>query len=178
VTKPVLQALVLADHIYQDRLTGKMIIAGTFTRLTRGRHPQGPLTVRTEFGPGGMPIPPPPPADAGGSEQQRPQPVHPASIGVAGSPFVYVCLTDIHASAKLELRYVDLLDHKLLMRCEMEVRCNDPLLPVEISIPLPAPLPAPHDGVYSMELLCEEELLGSWRVSVTTGDGKTNEERP
>jgi len=77
-----------------------MIIAGTFTRLTRGRHPQGPLTVRTEFGPGGMPIPPPPlfgpggmpippppPADAGGSEQQRPQPVHPASIGVAGSPF-------------------------------------------------------------------------------------------
>ena len=31
--KPVLQALVLADHVYQDKTTGKMVIAGTFNRL-------------------------------------------------------------------------------------------------------------------------------------------------
>jgi hypothetical protein len=97
---------------------------------------------------------------------------------MAGSPFVYVCLTDIHASVKLELRYVDLRDHKSLMRAELEVQCNDPLRAVEISIPVPAPLPTPHDGVYSMELLCDEELLGSWRVSVITRDGTTSEERP
>ena len=31
--KPVLQALVLADHIYVDGRTGKKVIAGTFNRL-------------------------------------------------------------------------------------------------------------------------------------------------
>jgi len=31
--RPVLQAMVLADHVYQDRLSGKYIIAGTFGRI-------------------------------------------------------------------------------------------------------------------------------------------------
>ena len=30
---PTLQALVLADHVYQDVMTGKKVIAGTFNRL-------------------------------------------------------------------------------------------------------------------------------------------------
>jgi hypothetical protein len=33
VTVPVLQALVLADQIYVDKLTGKKVIAGTFNTL-------------------------------------------------------------------------------------------------------------------------------------------------
>ena len=33
LTTTVLQALVLADHVYVDRLTGKKVIAGTFNRL-------------------------------------------------------------------------------------------------------------------------------------------------
>ena len=33
IEKPVLQALVLADHIYVDKDTGKKIIAGTFHEL-------------------------------------------------------------------------------------------------------------------------------------------------
>ena len=33
VAKPILQALVLADHVYTDVQTGKKIIAGTFSRL-------------------------------------------------------------------------------------------------------------------------------------------------
>lgn len=31
--QPVLQAMVLADHVYQDRMSGKYIIAGTFGRI-------------------------------------------------------------------------------------------------------------------------------------------------
>ena len=31
--RPVLQALVLADHVYVDARTGKKVIAGTFNRL-------------------------------------------------------------------------------------------------------------------------------------------------
>ncbi len=33
MVKPTLQALVLADHIYVDRDSGKKVIAGTFNRL-------------------------------------------------------------------------------------------------------------------------------------------------
>lgn len=38
--KPVLQALVLADHIYTDRDSRKHIIAGTFNRLSAPSLPQ------------------------------------------------------------------------------------------------------------------------------------------
>lgn len=38
--KPTLQALVLADHIYVDRFTGKNVIAGTFNRLWAEKFPQ------------------------------------------------------------------------------------------------------------------------------------------
>ena len=31
--KPLLQALILADHVYQDAQTGKKVIAGTFNQL-------------------------------------------------------------------------------------------------------------------------------------------------
>src|SRR5207253_8065714 len=34
--KPVLQSLILADHVYEDKLTGKRIIAGVFNRIIRG----------------------------------------------------------------------------------------------------------------------------------------------
>ena len=36
---PVLQALVLADHIYVDRFTGNKVIAGTFNHLWAGQFP-------------------------------------------------------------------------------------------------------------------------------------------
>lgn len=172
VTKPVLQALVLADHVYQDRFTGKWIISGTFTTMTRGRI-QGPVTIRTQLDPH---APGAPPLIEGDVTQM--QAVHQGTIGQAGSPFVYLCLTDIHDLAKLDLQFVSLVDHKLLMRCEMTVRCPDPLRTVEMGIPLPIALPMEHDGVYSMELYCEEELLGSWRVTRVTRDEEKSEERP
>ena len=37
--KPVLQALVLADHVYVDAETGKKIIAGTFNELHAAEFP-------------------------------------------------------------------------------------------------------------------------------------------
>ena len=39
VAKPVLQALVLADNVYQDGRTGKMVIAGTFSKLWATQFP-------------------------------------------------------------------------------------------------------------------------------------------
>lgn len=37
---PVLQALILADHVYEDAGTGKKIIAGTFNALWSATFPQ------------------------------------------------------------------------------------------------------------------------------------------
>lgn len=37
--KPVLQALVLADHVYTDMHSGKKVIAGTFNRLWTRKFP-------------------------------------------------------------------------------------------------------------------------------------------
>ena len=37
--KPVLQALVLADHVYVDAQTGKKVIAGTFNELRAAEFP-------------------------------------------------------------------------------------------------------------------------------------------
>ena len=38
--KPILQAMVLADQVYQDVVTGKFVIAGTFGRIhVHNNHP-------------------------------------------------------------------------------------------------------------------------------------------
>jgi hypothetical protein len=45
--KPILQSLILADHVYEDKLTGKRIIAGVFNRIIRSKRLMkqlGPLT--------------------------------------------------------------------------------------------------------------------------------------
>ncbi len=42
---------------------------------------------------------------------------------------------------------------------------TDRLATVEVSLPLPA-LPTPHAGVYALELLCGDVLLGSHRVRI------------
>src|SRR6478736_1940762 len=51
--RPVLQSLILADHVYEDKLTGKRIIAGVFNRIIRG------VRVLRQMGP---PVPQPQPA--------------------------------------------------------------------------------------------------------------------
>ena len=153
MTKPVLQALVLADQLYQDKDTGKMVIAGTFTRYIVS--PQERETEVAEVG-------------KENEESERiPQIGNMPIIGKSSSPFVYICLTDVRGEANLELRYVDLTDNTALMKADLNVRCKDPLQAVELKVPLPQ-LPCPHFGAYALELLYDDELLGSWRVTVTS----------
>lgn len=37
--KPALQAILLCDHLYLDKATGKFVIAGTFTRISAAAFP-------------------------------------------------------------------------------------------------------------------------------------------
>ncbi len=39
MVKPILKALLLADQVYQDKTTGKIVIAGTFNRIWAARFP-------------------------------------------------------------------------------------------------------------------------------------------
>ena len=166
---PVLQAMLLADQVYQDRGTGKYVICGIFSAIhftpkddaAGSDRPAGSGSGGGGFGSG--------PAGEPGegfdplSSTPPPTPVPIARLVRAGSPFAYVSLTELKGSRKFELRYVDLAENNVLFGTAFEVSCRDPLETIQITVPLP-PLPIPHEGVYVLELLCEGELLGSHRV--------------
>lgn len=165
---PVLQAMLLADQVYQDRETGKYIICGIFSVIhyvpnepprTEDK-PAASLSEEDETDggdePGGG-------GGGGGSVPPAPTPVPINRLVRAGSPFVYLSLTELQGSGKFELRYVDLNENSLVFGTAFEVSCRDPLETIQIVIPLP-PLPIPHEGVFALELLCDGELLGSHRV--------------
>lgn len=140
--KPVLQALVVADHIYQDQQTGKKIICGTFTTLRFSRKPpvaevQKPDGTKQMVFAGGM---------------------H------SGSPYAYVCLTDVCDGTRVQLRFVHLTQNIALFGTEAVLSGIDRLSTVEMIFPLPQ-LPIAEPGDYALELVCEDSLLGSWRIT-------------
>lgn len=146
--KPVLQAMVLADHVYQDRTTGKFIIAGTFGSM---------WIAEQRLSPPDSPLPP-------SSEiKENPQQLS-GPIVAAGSPYLYVALTEIHGEVPLRLRYVNLEDAGVLLEGHITVTSSDPVGVAEYCFPMPK-LPM-KPGTYSLDLLHDEEILGSWRVSI------------
>ena len=140
--KPVLQALLLADRIYEDKSTGKKIVAGIFHRLFFQK-PAKTATIEKD------------------GDDQR---LIPGGLQ-AGSPYAYVSLTDVRGTRRFALRYVYLDDDQVILKLDFEVSCDDPLQTVEIVVPLPS-LPTPNPGTYALELLCEDEPIGSFRVKV------------
>jgi len=152
VPKPMLQALVLADHIYQDKSTGKMVIAGTFNRLNVFTGNAPPDAASRPAQPTEQP-----------SEGLRKLGYR--EICKVGSPWAYVSLTELHGTVPLELRYVDLSNNAVLLRVELSVKSGSPLDTVEVAVQLPV-LPTPHAGTYALELLSNNEPVGSHRVTV------------
>ena len=188
--KPVLQALLLADHVYQDKDTGKKIIAGTFNSLSISKTKAPPKDAEQgavgrgagdggqEAGGGGpqQNLAGPqqnlggPQQNLGGPQQNRPRQLSTAEISRLGNPTAFVSLTDVHGTTDLELRYVDLADQNVLMMLKFRVFSDDPLKTVEAILPVP-PLPTPHPGVYALELVCKEEPLGSLRIAAVEMPG-------
>ena len=160
---PVLQAMLLADQVYQDRDTGKYVICGIFSAIHFVPNEPPPDTDRSAGtddsgrGDGGKAVDTPLPS------APAPAPVPIARLVRAGSPFAYVSLTELQGTRKFELRYVDLEENSVLFGTAFEVSCRDPLETIQITVPLP-PLPIPHEGVFVLELLCDGEMLGSHRV--------------
>src|SRR5262245_6266933 len=303
--KPVLQSLILADHVYEDKLTGKRIIAGVFNRIIRGvrvlrqmgpqvpQVPQQPPAYNPQqqlgyapqqpaaqpqyqqpaaqqamqppppaYTPAPQPAPPSsqpgfaapgpathtpmeqpaippsevaPPAPPGsqpgfvapGPATQPPAyapppsqpaaPSHPELYGQSsqiiqpgapvpqqpapapytpppqpmpplgppgtplqpgqrvleipptglqsGSPFAYLSLTEVRGLNNFVLELVNLADESQLFRSDLQVNCPDPLLTVEMTVPLP-PISPPQAGIYALQLLHNNEILGSLRIIV------------
>jgi hypothetical protein len=271
--KPVLQSLILADHVYEDKLTGKRIIAGVFNRIIRGVKvikqmgppmpvplpqapapfvqtilpgqaiPQAPASQPTAPGVPGVvnqpepyqqpapayqppatqpaptgapapasspaptssppssapayappaapapqaaapvqpsiPVPPPPqaapafPAYPTGQMGPPGTPLQPGQrvleippTGLqSGSPFAYLSLTEIRGPNAFVLQLVNLAEDTQLFRSDLRVDCPDPLLTVEMTVPLP-PIAPTNAGIYALELLHNNEILGSLRIIV------------
>ena len=157
---PVLQAMLLADQVYQDRGTGKYVICGIFSAI----HfvPKEPPNGRGHSDETGTLDEGPREGESKAtSEPSAPVPI--ARLVRAGSPFAYLSLTELQGTRQFELRYVDLEENNVLFGTTFEVSCRDPLETIQITVPLP-PLPIPHEGVFVLELLCDGEILGSHRV--------------
>ena len=137
--RPVLQSLLVADHVYTDAGTGKKIIAGVFQQLF---------------------------FYSKSSIEQASQLKHVQAGGYqSGSPFAYASLTDVLGEQKFELRYVCLRNEAVVFTIGFDLACHDRLQNVELSLPLP-PLPTEPPGVYALELLWNSEPLGSYRIVV------------
>lgn len=150
--KPVLQALVVADRIYEDK-SGKKIIVGTFNTWAFSRQP--PIGQINH---------------SNGTSQR-------VILGgvQAGSPSAYLSLTDVCDGTKLILRFVNLTKNMVILSSGASVKNTNRLEMVELVFPLPA-LPIVEAGTYALEVLCEGAILGSWRITGIDLDSQKKKE--
>ncbi len=142
--RPVLQAILLAERVYEDK-SGKKIIAGTFNRLfinRKGKIPEDHPTDSTKK------------LLKGG--------------GDIGSPYVYVSLTDLVPEVEITLKVINVSKNEVVLEWgPVKVICPDRLATVELVLPLPPPtMYMTEAGTYSLDLIWKDELLGSHRVTV------------
>jgi hypothetical protein len=142
--KPILQALLLCDRVYQDR-SGKFIIVGVFDRWF--------FKPRVEDKREEQPLP--------FVEQLK----SPAEFQDVGTPWVYLSLTDVKGPTKLELRFESLTGAEVYFSALLEVTSSDPLTSVQFGLPVPR-LPS-KAGDYILELLHENVSLGAHRVNIS-----------
>lgn len=150
--KPILQALVVADRIYEEK-NGKKIIAGTFNKWIFTKNPPIQKINRPDGTEGQVLI--------GGMQ--------------AGAPFAYLSLTDICNGAKLQCQFVNLTKNAVLFGTELQITIDNRLEMIEVVLPLPM-LPITEAGTYALEVLCENELLGSWKITGIDMDTKKEDE--
>lgn len=154
--KLLLCAMVVAEKVYRDSDTGKFLIIGTFRKVTV--HKRRAVSVSEE-------------AIAHDSEISGPAVVlSEKDVGDAGTPSLYLAMAGIREELKLRLRYVKLDTEEVFFEGRFEVHCTDPLVLVEKACRLPS-LVGPA-GAYSLDLLCDGELLGQWRITVETIEEK------
>ena len=141
--KPVLQALVLAERIYEDK-SGKKIIAGTFDGIATGEI--GLPEVRL--------------AD-GSSTKLIPAGTDP------GCPSAYISLTDVVDGTEIGLQYVNISKNEVIFQTGFKLNVASRLQTVEIIAPLPPiGMLGKEEGTFSLDVVWNGEILGSHRLLV------------
>lgn len=146
--KPIVQAMLIADHVYQDVATKKYVIAGIFNQINFQRKE----SLEQEHGPNIVP---------GGVN--------------AGSPFLYLSMVELNGIYEFVLRYSSLKTDQSLFQTEFRVECKQPLAVIELAFGLP-PLPAFAEDTFALELLWKDESIASVRVIVRERHTKGNED--
>jgi hypothetical protein len=77
---------------------------------------------------------------------------------------LYCGLRDVHGSLTLSFRYTDLQDNSILVDRSLPVRHDDPLVTLDVVVAIKK-IPVPHAGVYLWELVWENEVIGSSRLT-------------
>jgi hypothetical protein len=90
-----------------------------------------------------------------------------AALSVSGSPYLYLALTGVHGKVPLTIAFVNHADDEVIFDAVLEIMSADPVTVSEYCVPLPQ-LPIPRAGVYSIDLLYQGEILGSWRLMAGT----------
>ena len=140
--KPVLQALVLAEKVWTLD-DGRKAICGTFTKVVIQKR-----VAQPEVDSDGNTIVP---------------------SGGAGAPWAYLSLTGVAGETVLQLRFVNLRHNRPVFHTQVELECEDRLATVEFALPLPY-LAVDEPGDYAFDLVCDDEILGTWRVEVEVDD--------
>lgn len=141
--KPTIQTFLLADHVYQDVITKKHIICGTFSTFTHNK-PKG--KEETDTGERKVVLDP------------RGEILH---------AFAYVNFTNAEGEYRFDVRYNYLRDSIELFRTtEPFVRqATDRFDVNEFYFPLPA-FPCVDSGAYALDLYCDEEMVTTYRLKV------------
>jgi hypothetical protein len=147
--RPRLQAILIADYVYEDRTTGKKVVAGIFDKLFFIDVAQMHQRLHEQLKEKGVE----------GAERHIPGGM------VAGSPTAYMRLTDIRGTQDFTLRYVFLNEEQLLFSADFRLESSDPLESIDVVLPLP-PLPAKQAGTFSLDLVWQDEIMGSHRIVV------------
>ena len=92
-----------------------------------------------------------------------------------GSPYAYVSLTDVCDGTKVQIQFLNLSKNVALFGNEVTLTNVDRLSNVELVLPLP-PLPISEAGVYALQVVCEGEILGSWRIVAEDLDTRKEEQ--
>ncbi len=155
--KPHLQSLILANQIFQDKVSNNYVIAGTFNTLTfRQNQPnEDPSTAVAE-------------------PSRQPQRKSIKDLRAVGSPWLFFSLTDILGKVPCSIRYVYLKDYQVLFSTQFTVESNDRLITWENRLELPV-LPIIGAGQYALEFLAHDELIGSLRVMAVPEESEAGE---
>ena len=135
-TKPILKAMLVADHVYRDVSTGKMLVCGIFHQVLIRRPQQAPIAM----------------VDVQGGF-------------AAGSPFAYISVTDADGQHQFSLRYVDLANDEVYFEFQVETTCSDPLETIDLAVPLP-PLKMVVGVYALELLWKTNDPMGSFRITV------------